>query len=102
MAKKDSATSIKDLLAAQPKVRIMVPNTPGVAPEYDFKEVIVNGYTTRIKCGEYVDVPQTIADILSKSNATIAKSRKAFEDLTNGAGVNLTKHPDNEPGKEQK
>lgn len=97
MAKK--TISVKEQLDAQPKVLIMIPCTPGVAPEYDYRSVIVNGYRTRIKCGEYVEVAKTIADILSHSSAVVAKSRKAVEKLAAGDGVDLTaKEPVPEKG----
>lgn len=90
MAKYNKPESIKEVLDAQPKVRIMVPGTPGVKREKDYKEVIVNGYNYRIRCGEYVEVPQTVADILANSNETIRKSMDAFAEMSKGGGLNLS------------
>lgn len=82
--------SIQEMLAGQPKVRIMVPGTPGVKAEQDYKCVIINGYTTRIRCGEYVDVPESVAAVLSHSCEAAAKSMRAFADMAKPEGANLT------------
>ena len=75
----------------QPKKTIMVPSTPGLAPEKDFKTVTINGYNYRIKCGEYVEVPESVAEILMNSSKAIAEINRKYADMTTGGGRNLSK-----------
>lgn len=85
------AKDIKELLDEQPKKTIMVPSTVGLPPEKDFKTVTINGYNYRIKCGEYVEVPESVAEILINSSKAIAEINKKYSDMTTGGGRNLSK-----------
>lgn len=63
----DMAKKFGKELAKQPKVNIRIPKDP-LNPKDDSVPVGVNGYYFVIKRGEYVDVPQTVADILREAN----------------------------------
>lgn len=92
MAKFTAKTKdIKDLLDEQPKKTIMIPSNPNIKPEKDFKTVTINGYNIRIKCGEYVEVPESVAEILINSSKAIAEINKKYSDMTTGGGRNLSK-----------
>lgn len=52
--------------AKQPKVRIMIPREK-TDPVGAFETVQINGYTFRIIKGEYVEVPEQIAQIIMDS-----------------------------------
>jgi hypothetical protein len=54
---------IKAHLDAQPKVRMMIPKTPGGAPDY---QVTINGYTTVVETGKTVELPEQIAQMLTE------------------------------------
>lgn len=86
-----SKDNIKEQLDAQEKVSILIPSTPNIDPAADYKLVIVNGYTFKIKAGEQVEVPKTVAEILMNSNKTIAQVNKRYSDMTIGGGRNLSK-----------
>jgi len=66
---------IKAKLASQPRVRIIIPKGDK-DPEGAFETVQINGYTTQIKKGVYVEVPEQIAQIIMDSNNQI---NEAFE-----------------------
>lgn len=57
---------IKESLAKQPKVRILIPKEKSET-EGAFTTVQINGYMLQIKKGVYVDVPEQVADILNES-----------------------------------
>jgi hypothetical protein len=58
--------AVKALLDAQPKVRIrLTPDRPG-EPKQGDKTVQINGYTYLIKRGEWAEVPESVAEILSQ------------------------------------
>lgn len=57
------AERMRDALAAEPKVRILVPLSSGEKPGVT-QSVILNGYSLYIRKGEYVEVPQSVADVL--------------------------------------
>lgn len=72
----------KRALAAQPKVRILIPYEPGEEKMKDksrlFETVQINGYTYQIRKGMYVEVPQQIADIIMEArNETDAAYERA-------------------------
>ena len=52
--------------AKQPKVRIMIPREK-TDPVGAYETVQINGYTFQIIKGEYVDVPEQIAQIIMES-----------------------------------
>ena len=58
-------------MAAQPKVRILVPleNGEKIVPgkEVPFLPVKINGYRLNVPKGSYIDVPKSVADIISES-----------------------------------
>ena len=56
----------KVMLDAQPKVSIFVPLEPGEKPGTQLTGAI-NGYRWNVPKGVYVDVPQSIADIIKQS-----------------------------------
>jgi hypothetical protein len=62
----DSVKGVKEMLAAQPKVKIYVPLEPG-EKRGAYLPVIINGFRTDILKGVYVEVAQSIADIVSDS-----------------------------------
>ena len=64
---------MKAKLAAQPKVRIIIPKDKH-EKEGSFETVQLNGYTYQIKKGVYVEVPQQIADIIMESNKQISEA----------------------------
>src|SRR2546426_119889 len=57
---------IKTVLDAQPKVSIYVPLEPGDPPGTQYSGAI-NAYRWNIPKGTYVDVPQSIAEIIKES-----------------------------------
>jgi hypothetical protein len=68
------AQTTKDILDRQPKVRFMIPLDMG-EKKGSYHEVQINGYILRIQKGVFVDIPQSVADLLAESF-----------DLTNEAG----------------
>jgi hypothetical protein len=60
------AAIMKARLDAQPKVAIMIPLTPGEVSG-STESVILNGYRTNIRKGEYVYVPEQIARVIMES-----------------------------------
>jgi hypothetical protein len=57
------ARAMRDNLAAQPKVRVFIPLAPGEKQGVT-QSVILNGYPMYILKGQYVDVPQAVAEVL--------------------------------------
>lgn len=84
-----NSKTIKEKLEAQPKVSILIPSNPGVAPEVDYRIVRINGYGFKIMAGESVEVPQSVAEVLMNSDKTIAQINKRYADMTIGGGRNL-------------
>lgn len=63
---KEIHRAMKDFFAKEKKVRIKIPADP-LNPTNDSVTVQVNGYTFLIKRGESVDVPESIANILTEA-----------------------------------
>jgi hypothetical protein len=61
-----TAGDMKALLDGQSKVRVLVPLESGEKLG-EFLPVNINGYRLNVPKGVYVDVPQTVADIISES-----------------------------------
>lgn len=61
-----TVSDMKSLLAAQSKVRVLVPLESGEKLG-EFLPVSINGYRLNVPKGVYVDVPQSVADIISES-----------------------------------
>lgn len=57
------ARAMRDFLAKQPKVRIMIPLANGEKTGVT-QSVILNGYPMYIRKGEYVEVPEQVAQVL--------------------------------------
>lgn len=57
---------MKAVLDAQSKVRVLVPLESGEKLG-EFLPVNINGYRLNVPKGVYVDVPQTVADIISEA-----------------------------------
>lgn len=57
------AEAMRDKLAAEPKVRVLVPLAPGEKAGVT-QSVILNGYSLYIRKGDYVEVPQSVAEVL--------------------------------------
>lgn len=82
--------TVKEILDAEPKVKMIIPSTPGLKPEEDVHVVRINGYGYKIMAGKYVDVPKTVADILMNSQKGIAEVNATYADMTIGGGRNLS------------
>lgn len=54
---------MKERLAKQPKVRVFIPLAAGEKQGVT-QSVILNGYPIYIRKGSYVDVPQSVAEVL--------------------------------------
>jgi hypothetical protein len=68
------------MLAAEPKVRIKIPFNVGEdknAQGNQYAFFGINGFTVLVKKDEYVDVPQSIANLL-ESGQTIEKENEKF------------------------
>lgn len=63
VAKGGKAEAMRAKLQAEPKVRILVPLAAG-EKEGVTQSVILNGYSFYIRKGEYLDVPQSVAEVL--------------------------------------
>jgi len=61
-----TVSDMKALLDAQLKVRVLVPLESGEKLG-EFLPVNINGYRLNVPKGVYVDVPQTVADIIAES-----------------------------------
>lgn len=57
------ARAMRDKLAAEPKVRVFIPLASGEKQGVT-QSVILNGYPMYIRKGTYVDVPQSVAEVL--------------------------------------
>jgi hypothetical protein len=69
------AEIMKNKLDAQPKVPIMIPLAPGETPG-STESVILNGHRINIRKGEYVHVPQQVAQVIMESQQ---QTRQAIE-----------------------
>lgn len=72
------AKAMRDKLASQPKVRVLIPLAPG-EKEGVTQSVVLNGYPMYIRKGDYVEVPQSVAEVLE------AKMKHK---------ISVTNHPD--------
>jgi hypothetical protein len=59
------AEAMRLFLASQPKVRVLIPLAAGEKPGVT-QSVILNGYATFIRKGDYVEVAKPIADVLEE------------------------------------
>lgn len=57
------AEQMRDKLKAEPKVRVLIPLANGEKAGVT-QSVILNGYSMYIRKGEYVEVPQSVAEVL--------------------------------------
>ena len=57
------AARMKEFLHSEPKVRVFIPLAPGEKPGIT-QYVGLNGYPMYIRKGEYVEVPQSVAEVL--------------------------------------
>lgn len=57
------ARAMKDKLAKQPKVRVFIPLAAGEKQGVT-QSVVLNGYPMYIRKGSYVEVPQSVAEVL--------------------------------------
>src|SRR5262245_60366750 len=57
------AEMMRQKLAAEPKVRILIPLANGEKPGVT-QSVILNGYAMYIRKGDYVNVPESVAEVL--------------------------------------
>jgi hypothetical protein len=71
-----TANDMKDVLEAQKKVTIMVPYEPG-EPKGTQLPVNINGYRVNVPKGVYVEVPQTVAEIVMASQNVYQEASSA-------------------------
>ena len=71
-----TANDMKAVLAAQKKVTIMVPYEPG-EPKGTQLPVNINGYRINVPKGVYVEVPQTVAEIVMASQNVYQEASSA-------------------------
>jgi len=57
------AEQMREKLKAEPKVRVLIPLANGEKPGVT-QSVILNGYSLYIRKGEYVEVPESVAEVL--------------------------------------
>jgi hypothetical protein len=57
------AEQMRQYLASQPKVRVLIPLASGEKPGVT-QSVILNGYSMYIRKGDYVEVPEEVAKVL--------------------------------------
>lgn len=80
------AAKMKEHLAKQPKVAIMIPLEVGVAPEVAEKIpfiVNMNGYRFQIKRGTFVEVPKQVAEMVKErleSEGKIGRDKRIDRD----------------------
>ena len=97
---KTPTKSVKEILDAEQKVRMIIPSNPNLKPEDDFVVVRINDYAYKIMAGKYVDLPETVAKILSDSNKGLADIANTYADMTIGGGRNLSETPASKKAKE--
>lgn len=86
----DKLCSVADALAKEPRVLVIVPPHPGIAPEQDYQPVCINGHITRVRCGLAVEVPKPVAERLRHSVNAMIQSNVAVADMTSGTGRKLS------------
>lgn len=62
----DRALATKNKLAAEPKVRMMIPLDPGEKAGA-YRTVIINGYRFDVRKNTMVDLPQSVASLLASA-----------------------------------
>ena len=72
------AAAMKAKLDAQPKIRMLIPLTGKEKKGLASESVILNGYRTDWPKGEYINVPEQIADVLSDSLQQTSEAGKEF------------------------
>jgi len=83
-----TAANVRTILKAQPKRRVFIPSTPG-EPKDTMQPVNINGYTIYVKKGVYVEVPETVADILEASQNQTEQALVAPLSSETGQPLNL-------------
>lgn len=78
MAKAEKTTG--EILAAQPKVKIMI----APDPENPMWRGCINGYDYAFPRGEMIDVPQDLAKLIEQSAAMAYERKKLEEKLVKG------------------
>jgi len=85
------AEIMREHLAKQPKVRILIPvegkEKPGITVP-----VTINGYRLNIMKGVYVEVPEQVADAVMKSQ------KQTMEALNNPLNLDNPRHPKKQSG----
>lgn len=85
------AAIMREHLAKQPKVRILIPvegkEKPGITVP-----VTINGYRLNIMKGAYVEVPEQVADAIMKSQ------KQTMEALNNPLNLDNPQHPKKQSG----
>lgn len=85
------AEIMREHLAKQPKVRILIPvegkEKPGITIP-----VTINGYRLNIMKGVYVEVPEQVADMIMKSQ------KQTMEALNNPLNLDNPQHPKKQSG----
>jgi hypothetical protein len=85
------AEAMRAKLKAEPKVRVLVPLATGEKAGVT-QSVILNGYSLYIRKGEYVDVPQSVAEVLeAKMKHKIAVDNHPLRADAEG-GVKMAKY----------
>ncbi|HWS31049.1 MAG TPA: hypothetical protein VN512_13165 [Clostridia bacterium] len=80
---KDDTNETKKMLAAQPKVTIVVPS------EDKFWEGMINGYGLMIRTNVPVEVPQDVARLIGNNARVLRQSEKALEPFRKASGKKL-------------
>lgn len=79
-------TETGKILAAQPKVSIMIDRSHG-----DYWEGGINGHMFRIKTGVVVEVPRDLATLIAQNAAVMEQAKKAVADFAKPGGKKVSK-----------
>jgi len=91
VARGGKAEAMREKLQAEPKVRVLIPLANGERDGVT-QSVILNGYSLYIRKGEYVDVPQSVAEVLeAKMKHKIAVNKHPLRANREG-GVQLDQY----------
>lgn len=77
-AYKNKARRMKEQLEKQPKVKFLVPLEPG-EKKGSIEVVIMNGYRMNILKGEFVDLPEQVAEDLARRYKLTSEAGKNLE-----------------------